>query len=61
MTLLCIQTNALVKEEKRFRFNGNEFYLKSKQEMMDALGGDEESIDNSILIAERCDIKFETM
>ena len=59
-TLLCIQTNALVKEEKRFRFNGNEFYLKSKQEMMDALGGDEESIDNSILIAERCDIKFET-
>ena len=28
--------------------------------MMDALGGDEESIDNSILIAERCDIKFET-
>ena len=59
-TLLCIQTNALVKEEKRFRFNGNEFYLKSKQEMMDALDGDEESIDNSILIAERCDIKFET-
>jgi len=57
-TLLCIQTNSLVKEEKRFRFNGNEFYLKSKKEMMEALDNDEESIDNTIMIAERCDIDF---
>ena len=35
--LLCIQTNSLVKEEKRFRFSGNEFYLKSRDEMMVAI------------------------
>ena len=46
-TLLCIQTNSLVKEERRFRFNGNEFYLKSKDEMIDALEGDQESVENS--------------
>ena len=51
-TLLCIQTNSLVKEERRFRFNGNEFYLKSKDEMIDALEGDQESVENSLLIAE---------
>ena len=57
-TLLCIQTNSLVKEEKRFRFNGNEFYLKSRDEMCTALDGDEESIDNSLLIAEKCNLDF---
>ena len=57
-TLLCIQTNSLVKEERRFRFNGNEFYLKSKDEMVDALEGDQESVENSLLIAEKCDLDF---
>ena len=57
-TLLCIQTNSLVKEERRFRFNGNEFYLKSKDEMIDALEGDQESVENSLLIAEKCDLDF---
>ena len=57
-TLLCIQTNSLVKEERRFRFNGNEFYLKSKDEMIDALEGDHESVENSLLIAEKCDLDF---
>ena len=57
-TLLCIQTNSLVKEERRFRFNGNEFYLKSKDEMIDALEGDHESVENSLLIAEKCNLDF---
>ena len=58
-TLLCIQTNSLVKEEKRFRFNGNEFYLKSRDEMMGAVDNYEESLENSLLIAERCNVNFD--
>jgi DNA polymerase-3 subunit alpha len=57
-TLLCIQTNSLVKEEKRFRFSGNEFYLKSRDEMMLAVDNYEESLENSLLIAERCNLEF---
>lgn len=56
--LLCIQTNSLVKEEKRFRFSGNEFYLKSRDEMMLAVDNDEESLENSLLIAEQCNVDF---
>ncbi|MDG2005967.1 MAG: DNA polymerase III subunit alpha [Thermodesulfobacteriota bacteirum] len=56
--LLCIQTNSLVKEEKRFRFSGNEFYLKSREEMMLAVDNYEESLENSLLIAERCNLEF---
>jgi len=54
--LLCIQTNSLVKDEKRFRFNGNEFYLKSKNQMMDAIDNYEEALENTLLIAERCNV-----
>ena len=32
-TLLCIQTNALKKEENRFRFSNNEFYVKTPEEL----------------------------
>ena len=60
-TLLCIQTNSLVKEEKRFRFNGNEFYLKSRDEMMGAVDNYEESLENSLLIAERCNVNFDNV
>jgi DNA polymerase-3 subunit alpha len=56
--LLCIQTNSLVKEEKRFRFSGNEFYLKSRSEMMLAVDNYEESLENTLLIAERCNVEF---
>ena len=54
--LLCIQTNSLVKDEKRFRFNGNEFYLKSRDEMVDAIGNSQEALENTLLIAERCNV-----
>ena len=48
-TLLCIQTNSLVKEKEDLDLTENEFYLKSKDEMIDALEGDEESIENSLI------------
>ena len=56
--LLCIQTNSLVKEEKRFRFSGNEFYLKSRDEMLTAVDNYEESLENTLQIAERCNLEF---
>ena len=58
-TLLCIQTNSLVNDEKRFRFNGNEFYLKSRNQMMEATDNSEEALENTLLIAERCEVDLE--
>ena len=58
--LLCIQTGSLVKEEKRFRFNGNEFYLKSREEMKIAIDDYEDALENTLLIAERCEIDLKT-
>ena len=56
--LLWIQTNYIVKEEQRFRFSGNEFYLKSRDEMLTAVDNYEESLENTLQIAERCNLEF---
>ncbi|HXG30440.1 MAG TPA: DNA polymerase III subunit alpha [Thermodesulfobacteriota bacterium] len=58
--LLCIQTGATVKDEKRFRFKGDEYFLKSREEMLDCLGGFEDEIERTLEVAERCDFEFKT-
>ena len=58
--LLCIQTGSNLSDEKRFRFVGDEFYLKSRKEMETTLSGFEEAIDKTIEIADRCEFEFKT-
>lgn len=58
--LLCIQTGATVKDGKRFRFKGDEYFLKSREEMLDCLGGFEDEIERTLEVAERCDFEFKT-
>ena len=58
--LLCIQTGSNLSDEKRFRFVGDEFYLKSRKEMETTLSGFEEAIDKTIEIANRCEFEFKT-
>lgn len=57
--LLCIQTGARMSDVQRFRFEADEFYLKSPAQMR-ALFDDEfpEACDNSLHISERAHVEF---
>jgi DNA polymerase III subunit alpha len=58
--LLCIQTGKTVDDPKRLKFSNNEFFFKSRKEMETSLGeGYEEALDNTVLIARRCDYQME--
>ncbi len=56
--LLCIQTGKTVKDVKRLKMATDEFYFKSPQEMENAFREVPEAIDNTRLIAERCNLEF---
>ena len=59
--LLCVQTNATIDDESRFKFEGAGYYVKSSEEMR-ALFTDEEypgACDNTLKIAERIEYNFE--
>lgn len=57
--LLCIQTGKTVDEEERMRFPSKEFYLKSEEEMREILGAYPNAIENTLDIAERCNVDLE--
>ena len=56
--LLCIQTGKTLDEENRMRFETEEFYLKSEEEMRELFKYAPEAIDNSGIIAEKCNFEF---
>lgn len=57
--LLCIQTQTNISNERRMRFPGSEFYLKSADEMQALFPQRKDVINNSLKIAERCNVDFE--
>ncbi len=57
--LLCVQTGALVSDPDRFKFHGDGHYLKSAHEMRSLFAEVPEACDNSLWIAERCDLEIE--
>lgn len=57
--LLCIQTGAKVKDEKRMRFQGEEFYLKSEEEMRQLFPAFPQAYDNTHKIADMCNFDYE--
>ena len=56
--LLCIQTGKTVDDANRMRFQGDEFYLKSEEELRQLFPGCGEAFDNTVKIAERCNLEF---
>jgi DNA polymerase-3 subunit alpha len=54
--LLCVQTNSTVDDPKRLRFDSDQFYLKSPGEMAALFSQWPEALENSHLIAERCNV-----
>ncbi|HEY5077867.1 MAG TPA: DNA polymerase III subunit alpha, partial [Acidimicrobiia bacterium] len=57
--LLCVQTGALQSDPKRFKFDGNDFYIKSAAEMRALFAEAPDACDNTLLIAERADVELE--
>ncbi len=57
--LLCVQTGALLDDENRFRFHGKEHYIKSAAEMRQLFAELPEACDNTLWVAERCDVEIE--
>ena len=59
--LLCVSSGSTMADPKRFRFDGDGYYIKSPAEMR-ALWADRYDLraacDNTLLIAERCDVEF---
>lgn len=58
--LLCVGTNTKKHDPNRMRFPNDQFYLKSQEEMTNLFSWIPEAVENTVRIAERCnlDIKF---
>ena len=56
--LLCIQTGKTVDDPNRMKFQGEEFYLKSEEELRQLFPGLEEAFENTVKIADRCNLEF---
>ena len=56
--LLCIGTGKSVSDEKRLRYHGDQFFLKSAKEMAAVFGDYPDALANTMRIAERCDVKL---
>jgi DNA polymerase III subunit alpha len=57
--LLCIQTGRLQTDENRMRFETDQMYLKSAEEMASIFPDVPEAVANSIKIAEECNVSLE--
>ena len=57
--LLCIQTGKTLDDPDRLKFETDEFYIKSANEMAELFKGHEEAVSNTKIIAERCNVEFE--
>lgn len=56
--LLCIQTGKSILEEDRLKFQGQEFYLKSSEEMYELFKYAPDALENTAKIAEMCSLEF---
>jgi DNA polymerase-3 subunit alpha len=56
--LLCVQSGKTMADPQRFKFDAQDFYLKSPQEMRSLWSEFPEACDNTLLIAERCEMEF---
>jgi len=57
-SMLCIQTGRVLSDERRLRYPNNEFYLKSREEMLKCFSSNEEVLTNTLEVAEKIDIKI---
>ncbi|MGC1872612.1 MAG: DNA polymerase III subunit alpha [Acidobacteriaceae bacterium] len=56
--LLCVQTGSTIHDEKRFRFDGDQFFVKSAEEMLQVFSQTPEVVSRTMQFAERCHVKL---
>ena len=56
--LLCIQTGKTVDDQNRMRFHSDDFFLKSEAELRELFPGCDQAFDNTVKIAEQCNLDF---
>ena len=54
--LLCVQSGSTLADPKRFKFDNDEFYVKTAAQMRELFKDIPESCDNTLLVAERCNV-----
>lgn len=57
--LLCMQTGKTIYDEDRMKFETDELYLKSYEEMKEFFKNVPEAVENTIKIAEKCNLEIE--
>ncbi|MGV1035197.1 MAG: DNA polymerase III subunit alpha [Microbacteriaceae bacterium] len=58
--LLCVQSGSTLDDPNRFKFDGDEFYLKTPAQMRELFRDLPGAADNTLAIAERCNVEFNT-
>src|SRR5260221_3558890 len=56
--LVCVQTGKSVNDTNRLKFHGNQFFVKSADEMARLFSGREDVLARTLAIAERCNFKL---
>ena len=57
--LLCIQTGKRMSDADRMRFETDELYVKSPEEMIEYFKAFPDAIENTVKIADKCNVEFE--
>jgi len=57
--MLCVQTGAMLSETNRMRMTDNSYYLRSPQEMTQLFGHVPGAIENTLEIADRCNVDLD--
>ena len=57
--LLCIGTGSKINDAKRMRFANDQFYMKTEDEMREALREFPEACDATVEVAEKCNVELE--
>ena len=57
--MLCIGTGSAVNDTNRMRFANDQFYMKTEEEMREALRDFPEACDETVRLAEKCDVVLE--
>jgi DNA polymerase-3 subunit alpha len=58
--LLCIGTGKTVNDAQRLRYHGDQFFLKTPEQMAAVFAGHPEALRNTLLVAERCNVTIPT-
>ncbi len=58
--MLCIQTRSVLNDPKRMRMSCDTYYLRSPEEMHKLFGHIDGAMENSLLIAERCEVNLDS-